>query len=166
METLQRVQDLDGLSQLQYHDLSSYLPGDILVKIDRAAMLTSLEVRCPLLDYHIFEFMAQVPPRYRVSLKAGKILLKKALGTLLPPTIQRRSKQGFSIPQAEWLRGPLYPLLREVLLNLHNPDLFDSTTVKCLLDEHRTGQADHKDRLWALLCFELWSRDYGVRMCL
>ena len=162
IEACEHIRHLDGLSQLQYHDLTIYLPGDILVKVDRAAMLTSLEVRCPLLDHHIFEFMARIPPRYRVSLKSGKLLLRKALGAMLPPVIHQRAKQGFSIPQADWLRGAFNPLLRDTLATLHRQDLFNQTVVQRLLDEHSSGQSDHKDRLWALLCFDLWSREYRV----
>jgi asparagine synthase (glutamine-hydrolysing) len=150
------IGQLDHLSQLQYHDLTTYLPGDILVKVDRASMFASLEVRAPFLDHRVFEFMAQVPPHHRMSLTGGKALLKKALGTWLPPSARRRRKQGFSIPQAEWLRVPLQPMLRDVLLAASLP--FSRPYVHALIDEHVSGRADHKDRLWALLCYELWRR--------
>lgn len=154
-----RVAHLDQLAQVQYHDLTRYLPGDILVKVDRASMFTSLEVRCPLLDHTIFEFMARVPPKYRVSLWGGKRLLKRALGSLLPRAIQRRRKQGFSIPQSEWLRQPLRPLLDDLGASGLLSDLFERRYIRQLAAEHLAGGADHKDRLWALLCLDIWARD-------
>jgi asparagine synthase (glutamine-hydrolysing) len=161
-EAFQRAERLDGLTQLQYSDLTVYMPGDILVKVDRASMLASLEVRCPLLDHVVFEFMAQVPSQYKLNIRDSKILLKKAVGSLLPPAIHTRPKQGFGIPQGEWLAEPLQPLLRDTLLSARarNRGLFDPTFVSILVDEHVGGQADHKERLWALLCFELWAQMY------
>ena len=156
-DVFKRVTRLDELSQLQYHDLTRYLPNDILVKVDRASMFASLEVRSPLLDQEVFAFMARVPPRFRTGLTSGKMLLKKALAPLLPPFIHQRKKQGFSIPQAEWLRGELNPLLRDTLTNPCLPGLFNQTYVQQLIQEHSANQIDHKDRLWALLCFELWA---------
>lgn len=155
-EMFRRAARLDGLSQLQYHDLMRYLPGDILVKVDRASMLTSLEVRSPLLDHEVFEFMARVRPRQRMGLTGGKALLKHALGGLLPPAVHRRRKQGFSIPQGEWLRGALQPLLCDTLMTASAP--FNRGYVRSLIDEHLSGRVDHKDRLWALLCYALWVR--------
>lgn len=156
MDVLARARRLDRLSQLQFHDLTRYLPGDILVKVDRASMAVSLEVRSPLLDHEVFEFMARVPPWQRVRLHEGKYLLKKALGSALSPAVHRRRKQGFSIPQAEWLRGPFQPLVRDILLA---PSAgLNRQFISTLIDEHVSQRADHKDRLWALLCFELWRR--------
>ncbi len=154
-----RSDSYDGLSQLQYADLTTYLPGDILVKVDRAAMLASLEVRSPLLDLDLFEFMARVPPAYKVGLKSGKRLLKRALEPLLPATTLRREKQGFSIPQAEWLRSVFAPQVWE-LLDHPRHELFDPAYVHDLVSEHMVGTVDHKDRLWALVCFDQWARVY------
>ncbi len=158
-DVFSHVRHLDELSQLQYYDLTRYLPNDILVKVDRASMFASLEVRCPLLDHKIFEFMARLPPHYRMSLMSGKVLLKKALAPLLPPFIHHRKKQGFTIPQSEWLRGTLNPFLREVLSQSHFRGMFDQSYIQQLIREHSLNQIDHKDRLWALLCFELWARE-------
>lgn len=149
----------DGLSQLQQNDLITYLPGDILVKMDRAAMLASLEVRSPLLDLDVWEFMARIPPSYRVSLRSGKRLFKKALEPLLPTSILQRPKQGFSIPQAEWLRTAFVDIVHDVL-DRPQSGLFDVAYVQSLVHEHLARAADHKDRVWALLCFELWAQEY------
>jgi asparagine synthase (glutamine-hydrolysing) len=155
------ITHLDGVSQLQYHDLVRYLPGDILVKIDRASMLNSLEVRCPFLDHKFFEFVARIPVHHRVGLHAGKLILKQALGTLLPSFIHQRKKQGFSIPQGEWLRDKLNPLFYELV---HITRLFDRDFIQQIANEHHLGLADHKDRLWALLCLELWMHEYAERL--
>jgi asparagine synthase (glutamine-hydrolysing) len=161
-EAYARTTQLDPLSQAQYSDLTVYMPSDILVKVDRASMLASLEVRCPLLDHLVFEFMAKVPARYKMSATDSKILLKKAVGSLLPPAIHKRHKQGFGIPLPEWLRGPLQPLLRDTLLTpaAKSRALFNPTTVQRLINEHVAG-ANHAERLWALLCFELWAHEYA-----
>jgi asparagine synthase (glutamine-hydrolysing) len=162
LEAFRRVERLDGLSQLQYSDLTVYMPGDILVKVDRASMLASLEVRCPLLDHVVFEFMARVPPMYKLTRHGSKALLKKAVGSLLPPAIHTRNKQGFGIPLAEWLSGPLRALMQDTLLgsDAKNRGLFESHVVAGMIDEHVSGRVDHKERLWALLCFELWASEY------
>ncbi len=161
-EAVRQAEKLAWLSQLQYHDLRVYMPGDILVKVDRASMLASLEVRSPLLDHVVFEFMAKVPPRYKLSWRGSKILLKKALGHLLPPQIHRRGKQGFEIPLQDWLAKPLQPMLRDILLDstTRQRGLFNLAYVEKLLIEHTTYQVNHEYRLWALLCFELWARTY------
>jgi asparagine synthase (glutamine-hydrolysing) len=161
LDAFRKVERLDSLSQSQYSDLNVYMPGDILVKVDRASMLASLEVRCPLLDHVVFEFMAKVPANYKMNLRDSKVLLKKAVGPLLPPAIHTRNKQGFGIPLAEWLRGPFQIMLHDTLLDGHARarGLFNSNVVQRLIDEHSRG-SDHKEKLWALLCFELWAREY------
>jgi asparagine synthase (glutamine-hydrolysing) len=146
---------LDALSQVQQHDLMRYLPGDILTKVDRASMFASLEVRCPLLDHTVFEFMARIPPERRIGLRSGKSLLRHALAPLLPPFIYQRRKQGFSLPQSEWLRGALAPRLRQLAADGID-DWFDRVYIRELVDDHLTGCADHSDRLWALLCLDMW----------
>ncbi|MCC7446772.1 MAG: asparagine synthase (glutamine-hydrolyzing) [Anaerolineae bacterium] len=153
---------LDWLSQMQYTDLTTYMPGDILVKVDRASMLASLEVRCPLLDHVVFEFLAHVPPQYRMTRYDSKILLKKALGAMLPPAIHHRPKWGFGIPLGAWLLGPLQPMMRDILLDQTTVErgLFNAESVARLVNEHASGAVNHEERLWALMCFELWAREY------
>lgn len=155
--------NLAWLSQLQYNDLRAYMPGDILVKVDRASMLASLEVRSPLLDHVVFEFMAKVPPQYKMTWWNSKILLKKALGDLLPQEIHTRGKQGFGIPLRDWLAKPLHSMLRETLLDstTRNRGLFNMAYLEKLIDEHTRYMVNHEYRLWGLLCFELWAREYA-----
>lgn len=163
-QLLSETAALHWLSQYQYLDVRTYLPGDILVKVDRASMLASLETRAPLLDHIVFEFMAKVPPQYKMTRRDSKILLKEALKGLLPPSIYRRDKRGFVIPLRDWLAKPLNPLLRDTLLDstAQSRGLFRAKSVRRLIEDHTKGKADHQHRLWALLCFELWAREYGA----
>ena len=105
----------DALSQVQYLDLKTYLPGDILTKVDRASMAHALEVRSPLLDHELVEWMSGLPPQLKLRRGTGKYLLKKALRPLLPDELLYRQKMGFSVPLAAWLRGPLRERLRQRL---------------------------------------------------
>ncbi len=154
----ERSSNRDLLSQVQYHDLTHYLPGDILVKVDRASMYASLEVRCPLLDHTLFEFVAELPASIRMSTRTGKSLLKRAMSPLLPAHVCQRRKQGFSIPQAEWLRTSLKPLVLDLASTGLLSTLFEKKYVEQLVGEHFSERVDHKDRLWALLCLDLWAR--------
>lgn len=159
---LESVAGLGYLSQLQYADLVGFLPGDGLVKVDRASMLASLEVRSPLLDHLVFEFMARVPPRFKLDGRQSKVLLKRAAGDLLPPAILVRRKRGFDLPMGEWLRGPLRPMIEDLLLapTARTAILLDQAAVRQLADEHATGRTRHDARLWTLLCLELWLREF------
>lgn len=162
IEAFRRVGDrLDWLAQMQHADLAVYLPSDILVKVDRASMLHSLEVRSPLLDHGLFEYVATLPPHYRRTLRESKIVLKRAVGDLLPEAVLTRSKQGFGIPQREWLAGALKPLVCDTLTSAaaRERGLFDPRYVDELLAAHDTARR-HDYRLWALLGFELWAREY------
>jgi asparagine synthase (glutamine-hydrolysing) len=145
----------DPLSQAQYTDLKTYLPGDILTKVDRASMACSLEVRVPLLDHRIVEWAASLPPRYRLNGGTGKYIFKKALEPYVSSDILYRSKQGFVMPIARWFRGPLYQRLHDALTDssLADTGVFDMGCVTDLLEQHRSGLRDHAAVLWTLLCF-------------
>lgn len=160
---LESVKGLGYLSQLQYADLVGFLPGDGLVKVDRASMLASLEVRSPLLDHVVFEFMARVPPHCKLDGRESKILLKRAAGEVLPPSILTRRKRGFDLPAGEWLRGPLRPMLEDMLLGpgARIAAFLDQTGIRRLASEHAAGRTRHDSRLWALLCLELWLREFA-----
>jgi asparagine synthase (glutamine-hydrolysing) len=161
-DALARMDGYDWLTQLQYVDLVGYMPVDILVKVDRASMLNSLEVRCPLLDRDIFEFMASVPPQYKFNGRRTKIILREAVKDLLPPEVFTRRKMGFGVPVGRWFRGPLRLLVEDMLLSdrakargLFNPDY-----VRRIVSEHNEGIMDRVNPIWALLCFEMWAREY------
>jgi asparagine synthase (glutamine-hydrolysing) len=136
--------------------MKTYLPGDILTKVDRASMATSLEVRVPLLDHELLEWAATLPPDFRLRAREGKYLLKKAMEDRLPKEVLYREKMGFCIPLARWFRGPLRTVVRQRLLDgiLADVDLFDMRFIERLLDEHCSGVSDHSAALWALLMFE------------
>jgi asparagine synthase (glutamine-hydrolysing) len=154
----------DLLQRATRMDFADYLAEDILVKVDRASMLNSLEVRAPLLDYRLIEFaFGKVPPQLKATASGRKILLKKLTERVLPQEFNRERKQGFSIPLASWLRsGPWKAFFREVLLDTDNA-LFDRKAVTRLLAGQAKGMVN-SERLFALVLFDLWRREYGISM--
>ena len=151
----------DLLQRATRLDFTNYLAEDILVKIDRASMLCSLEVRSPLLDYRLIEFaFGKIPIHLKASVTSRKILLKKLAARLLPPEFDQNRKQGFSIPLSQWLQsGPWLKYFKEVLLDTDN--FFDRKTVESLLQGQIKGRAN-SERLFSLVLFELWRREYGT----
>ena len=143
------------LDQVQYVDLMTYLPGDILTKVDRASMAHSLEVRVPFLDHVLVEWAATLPPRLRLNARGSKYVLKQALRCHLPEAILRRRKMGFSVPLASWLRGSLLPPVQRALAEPAFADagLFDPAEVTRLIAQHRSGRSDHSRLIWALFMF-------------
>ncbi len=152
----------DLLQRATRMDFENYLAEDILVKVDRASMLNSLEVRAPLLDYRLIEFaFAKVPSRLKATPGGRKVLLKKLAGRVLPPAFDAQRKQGFSIPLAAWLRsGPWRDFFREVLSGAAG-SLFNRKEVARLLDGQDKGRAN-SERLFALVMLELWRREYQL----
>ena len=153
----------DLLQRATRMDFVNYLAEDILVKVDRASMLNSLEVRAPLLDYRLIEFaFGKVPSRLKTTVQDRKILLKRLTARVLPPEFDRQRKQGFSIPLGEWLKGgPFRALFNKVL---RDPQCsFDAATVDSLLRGQDKGRSNG-ERLFALVLFELWRREYGVSL--
>lgn len=159
-EGVARVGDL--LDRTTRTDLLQYLPEDILVKVDRASMLHSLEVRAPFLDYRIIEFaFGKVPSRLKASANSRKLLLKKLAARVLPAGFDMHRKQGFSIPLQAWLRrGPWYEFFREILLDTYQGP-FDRRFLADLLEGQRKGRSN-SERLFGLVLFELWRREYKV----
>jgi len=152
----------DLLQRATRMDFENYLAEDLLVKVDRASMLNSLEVRAPLLDYRLIEFaFGKVPSHLKATATSRKVLLKKLAARLLPPEFDQHRKQGFSIPLASWLQsGPWQSFFREVLLGSGNA-FFSRKVVSKLLDGQAKGRAN-TERLFALVMFELWRREYQV----
>jgi asparagine synthase (glutamine-hydrolysing) len=148
----------DPLDRAMYVDVHTYLPDDILTKVDRMSMAVSLESREPLLDHRLLEFAARVPASLKLRDGVSKFLLRRLLAARLPPTVLARGKQGFEAPIREWLRGPLQPILHDLVGGKRSLErgVFAPAVVRRLLDEHRTGAADHRHRLWQLLMLELW----------
>jgi len=139
-------------------DLMTYLPDDILVKIDRMSMACSLEARAPLLDHKVVEFMAQVPKKHKFTLIKSKRLLRAVAARYLPDAILRRPKQGFAIPLAAWLQQELRGWLEDLLLSpvCRQRGLFRETYVRQMIEDHVRGRRDYSQQLWALMVLELW----------
>lgn len=154
----------DLLQRATRMDFENYLAEDILVKVDRASMLNSLEIRAPLLDYRIIEFaFRKVPSHLKATATSRKILLKRLCSRILPPNFDQRRKQGFSVPLADWLKGGVWlKFFREVLLD-HRDSIFDRRVVEELFDGQAKGRGN-SERLFSLVLFELWRREY--RACL
>ncbi len=146
------------LAEMLYLDFRLYLEDNLLVKIDRASMACSLELRTPYLDHRLVEFAASLPAALKVPRFQMKHVLKKAVRQWLPRKVVYRQKRGFSVPVAGWMRGALRPLVDATLSEekLKRDGLFDARFVRRLLNEHWGGQADHRKTLWTLLCFQLW----------
>ncbi len=150
-------QGFSGLQRQLYADLTGYLPDDILVKLDRMSMAVSLEARVPFLDHEVVEYAMRIPPEWKLRGSKTKWILKDAFGDVLPRAIQRRGKEGFSIPMKNWLRGPLRPLLMELLSErrVRERGWFEPREVARLVDEHVRGRENHAHRLWSLISLEL-----------
>ena len=151
------------LEQMTTSDFATYLPDDILVKVDRASMLASLEVRAPFLDHRIVSFaFGRVPTALRATELGRKILLRNLGRRLLPPALDLRRKQGFGIPLGQWLKGEWGTFMEEVLRDA-DPCVFDPKAVAALFQAQRRGLRNPQ-RLFALTMFELWRREYGVSL--
>ncbi|PWV61114.1 XrtA/PEP-CTERM system amidotransferase [Plasticicumulans acidivorans] len=150
----------DPLSLIQYIDIKTYLPGDILTKVDRASMAHSLEVRAPLLDHPLVDWISGLPPHFKLRGGEGKYIFKKALEPILPHDILYRPKMGFAVPLVAWFRGPLRERLREAVLGpvMEQSGVFDMAYLRTLVDQHQSGQRDHSAALWSLLMFESFLR--------
>ncbi|HEX4186058.1 MAG TPA: XrtA/PEP-CTERM system amidotransferase [Stellaceae bacterium] len=157
---MMRCNSEDPLSQVQYADFKTYLPGDILTKVDRASMANSLEVRVPLLDHTLVEWAARLPSHLKLRGREGKYIFKAALEPHIRKEILYRPKQGFAVPLAAWFRGPLHQRLRETLGGpvLHDSGFFDMATVGMLLGQHQAGERDHSAALWSLSMIEAFLR--------
>ena len=161
-EHLGRARSLGGGTNALSRSLAlyqdTYLPEDILTKVDRASMACGLEVRAPFLDAKLVDFMQSLPPTFKYSRNRTKRLLKRAAASRLPASILARPKKGFGIPIASWLRGPLAPILNELLSHerLKRQGLFRPDVVARRIAEHQSGRHDHRKPLWTLLIFQLW----------
>lgn len=153
----------DVVTQMSLTDIRSYLPCDLLTKVDIASMAHSLECRQPFLDHRLVEWASSIPLRYKLRRGVGKRVLRDAFGDLLPQEIWTRKKMGFGVPIDHWFRNELYELARDTLLSQSARQLgfFRPEEVERMLDEHHRGEMDYAYRLWALLIFELWRQRWG-----
>jgi asparagine synthase (glutamine-hydrolysing) len=159
----QAVADRDVVTQMQYVDAHNYLVDDILVKVDKASMLNSLEVRVPLLDQNLVEYVTSLQPSLRLHNGTLKYLLKKVAADLLPAEIITRKKQGFSMPMDHWFRKDLASFAQETLESKRAQErgIFNPQFVHHLLQAHQSSHVlDHSSAIWSMLCLELWFRTY------
>jgi asparagine synthase (glutamine-hydrolysing) len=150
------------LERLLYLDSKTYLPGDILVKVDRMSMANSLETRAPLLDHRLIEFAQTIPASFKLRGLETKYILKRAAEGLIPDEIINRPKQGFDVPIRGWFNRELREMLDDTLNDRRARERgdFNHRAVMAILDEHRRGVRDHSRRLWSLLVLELWRRAF------
>src|SRR3990172_4397144 len=153
------------VSTLQHIDIATYLPGDILAKVDGMSMAVSLESRVPLLDHRLMEFLATIPSTLKLRNGSGKYLLQRAMAQDLPGEILTRKKMGFGVPLGAWFRRELRDMTRDVLLGprARQRGIFRASEVDSLLATHDAGRRDCSARLWSLVCFELWMRQWVDR---
>jgi asparagine synthase (glutamine-hydrolysing) len=157
----------ETLSRLLYADQQSYLPGDLLVKIDRMTMAHSLEGRSPLLDHEVVDFAARLPSAIKFPRGRSKHLLKRLLGRWFPRSFVERRKMGFGVPLADWFRRELAPLIRERIAesSLCDSELLRRQPIETLFEQHQTGRFNHADCLWSFFVLEEWHRQLmGARV--
>ena len=152
------VESLSAVEQMMYFDARSYLPDDILAKVDRATMAVSLESRAPLLDHRVVELGWRVPMSMKIRDGVGKIALREVLYRHVPRSMVERPKMGFSVPIAEWLRGPLAEWGGDLLSEqrIRNAGFFEPRAIGRAWQEHQTGSRNWEEPLWAALMFEAW----------
>ena len=161
-ESYTRYPKRDFVSRTTAVDLDTYLPGDLLTKVDIASMHVGLECRSPMLDHRVVELAARMPIGVKQSWKQGKRVLTETFRDLIPDDIQTRRKMGFGVPIDHWFRNELKPLLHDVLLSkkCRERGLLNMDFVATLIEQHTKSQFDHAYRLWNLLCLELWHRTW------
>ena len=162
-EYLKRAAKFGRLSQLLYLDTKTYLPADILTKVDRMSMATSLEARVPLLDHPFVEWAASLPENLKLRGKSRKYILRKLARRIgIPAEVIDRPKRGFAMPLTHWIRNELKRDFAQILLEPRTIErgYFDREAVSTLLEEHFRGRRDHANKLWRLLAFELWHRNF------
>lgn len=162
LDAYQLCPDRDFVTRTTATDVLTYLPCDILTKVDIASMAHSLECRSPFLDHHVAELAAAMPLNLKMNKGRGKQILTKTFSDLLPESIQTRKKMGFGVPLNHWFRNELKPLLFDVLMSQRARDrqIFDPAAVEQLISEHLNLQWDHSARLWSLLVLEMWFQTF------
>jgi asparagine synthase (glutamine-hydrolysing) len=155
-------QNSDSTSRVQYVDIKTYLPEDILVKVDRMSMAHSLEVRAPILDHKLMEYVGSLPSNFKLKGKESKYIFKKMLEDRLPPNILYRKKQGFSIPLASWLRNEMKGFVEETLFSTQNglSTFFNLKYIEGMWRSHLSGRQDYAYPLWGVMMFSLWQQKF------
>ena len=161
-EYYHRPETNNHLSHLLYLDMKTYLVDDILTKVDRMSMANSLEVRVPLLDHKLVEFIATIPPNYKLKGKIGKYIFKETMAPYLPDDILKRKKWGFGVPVGTWLKNELREFAEGMLFSNKsmNRGFFNTECVRKIWTDHQNGARNHTHHLWSLLIFEIWHSKY------
>lgn len=148
-----------GLNRSMFLDIKSYLVDNILVKVDRMSMATSLEARVPFLDKRVVELAFSIPDKFKIKGRRTKCILKKMAGRLLPEKIINRPKQGFSIPMKNWLKGPVRSMMTDLLSydRIKKQGIFNPVYIELLIKEHIENKNNHSHKLWSLMLFQLWN---------
>ncbi|MBI4528308.1 MAG: asparagine synthase (glutamine-hydrolyzing) [Deltaproteobacteria bacterium] len=159
---LSQARHLDPISRHQYLDTLHYLPGDILMKVDRMSMANSLEVRSPLLDYTLVEYVAGLPLSMKVRNGVSKYIFRKLARRSLPSSVLTKRKQGFAVPKDRWFQSELRGFAEEILLEPKTVSrgYFRKTTLERILRHHSTGRRDYSTWIWALIVLEMWFRTF------
>jgi len=154
----------DAVATASLTDLVTYLPCDLMTKVDIASMAHGLECRQPMLDHRLVELAVQIPTHLKLRGRRGKRILQRAFGSLLPDEIWRRRKMGFGAPMSDWFRSELREMTADTLLasDAHCRAFCREDAVRGMFEQHQSGQFDHAARLWALLTFELWLRRWAA----
>jgi len=157
---LRQAAHLDPISRYQYVDTLQYLPADILTKVDRMSMANSLEVRSPLLDVTLVEYMATLPATLKLRDRVSKYILRKFCGRILPDSVLTKRKQGFALPKDRWFQKELRGAAEDLLLDPRAlaRGYFRPRTLQRLLQHHATGQRDYSAWIWCLIVLEMWFR--------
>ncbi|HVX14898.1 MAG TPA: asparagine synthase (glutamine-hydrolyzing) [Pirellulales bacterium] len=157
-----RSGDRDPITAASLADLVTYLPCDLMTKVDIASMANSLECRAPFLDHHLVELAAAMPIGLKYRRGRGKRILIETFSDLLPATVRRRAKMGFGVPLGHWFRHELKDFTRDVLLDERalSRGYFRPDAIRQVVEDHQTGRYDHSYRLWALMVLELWQREW------
>ncbi len=158
------AEEYDDVTKMQYIDIHTWMPGDILVKADKMTMANSLELRVPYLDHKLFEFTAQIPLKYKIRRRQTKYLLRQAFTDLLPPEVTNRPKKGFPVPTRLWLKEKKFQKhFHDLLADKRASRWLSQKAVRELYRQHREGRADNSRKLWTLLIFLTWLRVFNLK---
>jgi asparagine synthase (glutamine-hydrolysing) len=163
-EYFKQADIFEGINKDLYLDFKTYMVDNILVKVDRMSMATSLEARVPLLDKKIVEFAFSLPSDYKLKGKTTKWFFKKTMENILPKEIIYRRKEGFSIPIKNWLKTDLKELMMEYLSpkRIKDAGILNQKYVDKLINQHLTNKENHAHRLWSFILFNIWMEKFGV----
>lgn len=161
-----RASEYDDVTKMQYLDIHTWLPGDILLKADKMSMANSLELRVPFLDKEVFEVARKIPTKYKIAGGTTKYVLREAMKDLLPKEIHMRPKLGFPVPTRHWLRNEFYLWAIEILSTSQIDQYINKRLAIQMLSDHKEGKADHSRKLWTILCFALWHQIYIEKQAL